>query len=103
MSSWTSGTATLSYDMCFHVPSIMGFGKVVKRFDSLLLKTRNPGFDLSHSLLPPSCAEMFSNLWTSSQAVLTFDPESFGDLLIDIQPQAKKKPTFPGLTPIALI
>lgn len=59
-----------------------------------LTETRNPGFDLSHSLLPPSCAEMFSNLWTSSQAVLTFDPETFGDLLIAIQPQAKTTPLF---------
>lgn len=90
MSSWTSGTALLSYDMCFHVPSIISFGKAVERFGSLLLKSRNPGFDFSHSLLPPSCAEMFSNLWTSSRAVLTFHPETFGDLLIDIQPQAKK-------------
>lgn len=86
MSLWTSGTATLSYDICFHVPSIMGFGKVVKRFASLLLKTRNPRFGLSHFLLPPSCVEMFSNLWMSSQAVLTFDSETCGDLLIDIQP-----------------
>jgi len=67
----------------------MDFGKVVKTFNPVLLKTRNPGFDLSHSLLPPSCAEMFSNLWTSSQAVLTFDAETFGDPLIDIHPQAK--------------
>lgn len=92
MSSWTSGTATLSHGMCFHVPSIMVFGKVMKRFDSVLPKTRNPGFDLSHSLLPLSCAEMFSNLCMSFQAVLTFDPETSGDLLIDMQPQAKKSP-----------
>lgn len=85
------GQLTLSYGMCFHVPSIRGFGKVVKKFGSLLLKTRNPGFYLSHSLLPSSSAEMFDNFWMSSQAVLTFHSETFGNLLIDRQPLAKKK------------
>lgn len=88
------GQLTLSYDMCFHVPSVRGFGKVVKKFGSLLQNPRNAGFNLSHSLLPSSSAEMFDNFWMSSQAVITFHLETFGNLLTDIQPLAKRKPHF---------
>lgn len=35
MSLWTSGMSTLSYNTCFLVLSVTGFGKVVKTFGSL--------------------------------------------------------------------
>lgn len=87
------GQLTLSYDV-FPCASIRGFGKVVKKFGSLLLKPRNPGFYLSHSLLLSSCAEIFNNLRMSTQAMITFHSETFGNLLIDTQPLAKKATLF---------
>lgn len=94
MSSWTSGTAYIKLWHVFPSASIRGFGKVVKKFGSLLLKPRNPGFYLSHSFLLSSCAEMFNNLRMSTQAMITFHSETFGNLLIDIQPLAKKATLF---------